>query len=62
MSMFTAFVGLLYRYTGQNDMCVATAIANRRLREFEDVIGMIVNNVVLRIENSRKRRVATELD
>ncbi len=61
MSMFTAFVGLLYRYTGQDDLCIGTAIGNRRLRECEDVIGMIVNNVVLRVRNVGGNLSAREL-
>ncbi|HEY0734321.1 MAG TPA: amino acid adenylation domain-containing protein, partial [Herpetosiphonaceae bacterium] len=50
MTMLAAFKALLYRYTGQTDLLVGSAIANRRLRDAEEVIGMIVNNVVLRTE------------
>jgi amino acid adenylation domain-containing protein len=59
--MFTAFAGLLYRFTGQNDLCIGTAIANRRLREFEAGIGMFVNNVVLRIRPGKGMVSAREL-
>ncbi|MBD2410049.1 non-ribosomal peptide synthetase [Nostoc calcicola FACHB-389] len=48
MSMFTVFVTMLYRYTGQEDLCVGSGVANRRWRETEGLIGMIVNNIVLR--------------
>ena len=39
---------LLYRYTGQNDICVGTPIANRQYGETEGLIGMFVNTLVLR--------------
>ncbi|MEH2094792.1 MAG: condensation domain-containing protein [Nostoc sp.] len=45
MSMFAVFVTMLYRYTGQEDLCVGSAVANRRWRETEGLIGMIVNNI-----------------
>ena len=52
MSMFAAFVTQVYRYTGQEDLCVGSGVANRRLRETENLIGMIVNNIVLRTDVS----------
>ncbi|MBW4428108.1 MAG: amino acid adenylation domain-containing protein [Nostoc desertorum CM1-VF14] len=48
MSMFAVFLAQIYRYTGQEDICVGSGVANRRLRETEGLIGMIVNNIVLR--------------
>ncbi|ETX00693.1 MAG: hypothetical protein ETSY1_10315, partial [Candidatus Entotheonella factor] len=42
MTMFTAFVILLRRYSGQDDLSVGSGVANRRLRETEGLIGMIV--------------------
>ncbi|HBK22674.1 MAG TPA: non-ribosomal peptide synthetase [Planktothrix sp. UBA10369] len=48
MSMFAVFLTQIYRYTGQEDICVGSGVANRRLRETEELIGMIVNNIVLR--------------
>ena len=33
--LLTALKALLYRYTGQNDFCVGSAIANRQYRETE---------------------------
>ncbi|HEU5229532.1 MAG TPA: amino acid adenylation domain-containing protein, partial [Ktedonobacteraceae bacterium] len=50
MTMFSAFLILLYRYSGQEDLPVGTAIANRRWRETEGLLGMIINNVVLRTQ------------
>jgi amino acid adenylation domain-containing protein len=48
MTMLAAFVTLLHRYTGQVDFCVGSGVANRRWRETEGLIGMIINNIVLR--------------
>ncbi|MCI0362343.1 MAG: amino acid adenylation domain-containing protein [Phycisphaerales bacterium] len=52
MTMFTAFLIVLQRYTAQNDICVGSGIANRRWRETESMLGMILNNVVLRVDLS----------
>jgi amino acid adenylation domain-containing protein len=41
---------LLYGYTGQGDLRVATLIANRNRRETEDLIGLFVNTVILRTD------------
>jgi amino acid adenylation domain-containing protein len=48
MTMFAVFVALLYRYTHQEDILVGTAVGNRRWQESEGLIGMLVNNAVLR--------------
>ncbi len=48
MTLFAAFLTLLHRYTGQDDLCVGSGVANRRMREIEGMIGMVVNNIVLR--------------
>ena len=52
MTMFGAFLALLHRYTGRDDLSVGTAVANRRLPGTEGLIGMIVNNLVLRTDLS----------
>ncbi len=52
MTMLAAFLVMLRRYTGQDDLSVGTAVANRRMREIERLIGMIVNNLVLRTDLS----------
>ncbi len=44
----TALYVLLYKYTLQTDLIVASPLANRNLEEFHNVIGMFVNNIVLR--------------
>jgi amino acid adenylation domain-containing protein len=52
MTMYAAFAALLHRYTGGRDICVASGFANRRVREAEGLIGMLVNPVVLRLDVS----------
>ncbi|MFH0344166.1 MAG: amino acid adenylation domain-containing protein, partial [Chromatiales bacterium] len=48
MTMFAGFLIVLQRYTAQDDVCVGSGIANRRWRETEGMIGMMLNNIVLR--------------
>jgi amino acid adenylation domain-containing protein len=52
MTMFAAFVALLHRYTNQEDFCIGTGLANRRLKETESLLGMIINTVALRADLS----------
>lgn len=49
MTLLSAFYGLLYRYTGQTDICVGTPVANRARPEFEKLIGCFVNSLALRV-------------
>ncbi|MEW6735925.1 MAG: amino acid adenylation domain-containing protein, partial [Acidobacteriota bacterium] len=54
MTLLAAFQTLLYRYTGQEDICVGTPIANRNRFEIEGLIGFFINTLVLRtIVNSK---------
>ncbi len=48
MTMLSGFFTLLSRYTGQEDILLGTNNANRRARETESLIGMIVNSLVIR--------------
>ncbi|MGC2744996.1 MAG: amino acid adenylation domain-containing protein [Candidatus Angelobacter sp.] len=48
MVLLAACKVLLYRYTGQTDICVGSVIANRHHQETEDLIGMFVNTLALR--------------
>ena len=52
MLMLAAFQILLYRYSGQEDLCVGSPIANRTLAETENLIGFFVNTIVLRADLS----------
>ena len=46
--MSAAFQLLLARYSGESDVAIGTAIANRNWYEAEQVLGSLVNTVVLR--------------
>ncbi|MDQ1351123.1 MAG: hypothetical protein QG657_1425, partial [Acidobacteriota bacterium] len=48
MTMLAVFKILLYRYTGVADFCVGTGVANRRYREMEGMLGMVINTLPLR--------------
>jgi amino acid adenylation domain-containing protein len=48
MTMLAAFTLLLSRYSGQQDIVVGSAIANRNRREIEPLIGFFVNTLALR--------------
>lgn len=52
MALLAAFQTLLYRYSGQTDICVGTPIANRGRAEIENLIGFFVNTLVLRTKLS----------
>ncbi|MBC1194194.1 amino acid adenylation domain-containing protein [Microcystis aeruginosa BLCCF158] len=48
MTLLTAFTVLLYRYSGQEDIVIGTAIANRNRQELEPLMGFFVNTLALR--------------
>ena len=50
MTLLSAFMVLLFRYTGQTDLLVGTPIANRNRTEIEGLIGLLINTLVLRCE------------
>ncbi|MBB6503047.1 non-ribosomal peptide synthetase, partial [Pedobacter cryoconitis] len=52
MTLFSAFQVLLYRYSGQEDICVGTPVAGRRRREIEELIGFFVNTLAIRSDLS----------
>jgi non-ribosomal peptide synthetase component F len=52
MTMLSAFVLLLKLYTGEDDIVVGTAYANRERSDFEKLIGILVNTIALRINLS----------
>lgn len=47
-TLLSAFFILLYRYTGQNDLCVGSPVAGRAPSEIEANIGCFINNIVIR--------------
>ncbi|MBV8842651.1 MAG: amino acid adenylation domain-containing protein, partial [Bryobacterales bacterium] len=52
MTLLAAFQVLLSRYTGQEDVVVGSAIANRTRMETENLIGFFVNPLVMRTDLS----------
>ncbi|MGD2088783.1 MAG: amino acid adenylation domain-containing protein [Candidatus Aminicenantes bacterium] len=52
MTMLAAFKVFLYRYTGTEDLCVGTGMANRRYKELEGMLGMLINTLALRTQIS----------
>ncbi len=47
MTLLAAFQTLLYRYSGQKQICTGTPIANRNRMEIENIMGFFVNTLVL---------------
>ncbi len=52
MTLLAAFQTLLYRYSGQEDFCVGSPVANRNRAETEGLIGFFVNTLALRSDLS----------
>jgi|GEM_PF-397272 len=48
MVLLTAYMTLLHKYTGQEDLVVGTPIAGRPHADLEPIIGMFVNTLALR--------------
>jgi amino acid adenylation domain-containing protein len=48
MTVLAAFQVLLYRHTGQSDVVVGTAVANRNHGDAEQLIGFFINSLVMR--------------
>src|SRR4029077_154999 len=48
VTMMAAFAGCTYQYTHQDDICIGSSVANRHWPATERLLGMLVNNVVLR--------------
>jgi len=52
MTLLAAFVALLARYTGEEDIVVGSPIAGRNRQEIEGLIGFFLNTLVLRADLS----------
>lgn len=50
MTLLAAFKTLLYRYTGQTELLIGTAAAGRQRVEWEQVLGLFINTLVLRTQ------------
>ncbi|GAA4994843.1 hypothetical protein GCM10025734_25120 [Kitasatospora paranensis] len=51
-AMLSGFAVLMSRYSGQHDLVIGSGMANRRLAEIEQMMGMVVNTVPLRVDLS----------
>jgi amino acid adenylation domain-containing protein len=52
VTLLTAWGVLLYRYTDQEDIVVGSPIANRNFPGIQDLIGLFINTLVLRVDLS----------
>ncbi len=50
ITLLSAYKVMLYRYSGQQDICVGTSFARREQHELESLIGFFVNTLALRDE------------
>src|SRR5207244_6629419 len=50
MVFFAIFQVLLYRYTGKTDFLVITPSVNRERQQFESLVGLFVNPLLLRAD------------
>ncbi|GCE16173.1 amino acid adenylation domain-containing protein [Tengunoibacter tsumagoiensis] len=50
MTLLSAFQVLLMRYSGQRDIVVGAPIANRTHKEIENLVGLFINTLALRID------------
>lgn len=55
-TLLTAFEMLLYRYTGQTDIVVGIPVSDRAAQETQTLIGVFINNLVLRADFSGASR------
>jgi len=60
--LLAAFATVLHRYSGQNDLVIGTLTANRGRVETEDLIGLFVNALPVRIRLDGDPDVAELLD
>ncbi|GAA3937011.1 hypothetical protein GCM10022209_34820 [Chitinophaga oryziterrae] len=61
MTLLAAFKVLLYRYSGQDDICVGSPIAGRTQQETEGMIGLFINTLALRSDLSNNPSFTTLL-
>ncbi len=52
MVLQTAMAALLHRYSGQTDVVIGTSVAGRGRAQFEPLVGVFVNSVVIRTDAS----------
>ncbi|WP_210251812.1 non-ribosomal peptide synthetase [Rhizobium rhizogenes] len=52
MALFAAFVTMLYRHSGQDDLLVGTPKSNRNQEELQNIFGFFADILVLRVDFS----------
>ncbi len=53
--LLTAYIFLLHRLTGQQDISIGAPIANRLSKKYEKTIGYFVNTVVIRVHFTKNK-------
>jgi amino acid adenylation domain-containing protein len=48
MTMLGVFKLVLHKYSRNTDICVGTGVANRRIKELNNMLGMVINTIALR--------------
>jgi amino acid adenylation domain-containing protein len=62
MTLLAGFCVLLARYSGQRDLVIGTPIANRNRKDVEELIGLFLNTVPIRIKLDGDPTVAALLE
>jgi iturin family lipopeptide synthetase A len=62
MNLLAAFNVLLYKYTNQGDIIIGTSTAGRRHNDLQQVIGMFVNELLMRNHPVGEKRYAEFLE
>ncbi|MEO1625704.1 MAG: amino acid adenylation domain-containing protein, partial [Bacteroidota bacterium] len=62
ISMLAAFKLTLSRFSNESDICIGTAVANRRLASIENVLGMVINTIALRTQLDGTDSLGAALD
>ncbi|KAA3617207.1 MAG: amino acid adenylation domain-containing protein [Calditrichaeota bacterium] len=58
MALLSVFQIMLFKYSGQNDFCIGSPIANRNRSETESLIGFFINTLVLRADLSGNPKIS----
>ena len=61
MALLAVFQTLLYRYTGQEDILIGTATADRARQEWQGAVGYFLNQVALRANITGEQSLQTLL-
>ena len=62
MTLLTGFKAMLLAASGRNDICVATAMANRAQEKTERVVGLLENTIIVRTRLDLDLSFAEALD